>query len=245
MSSVKLATIAGIPVKVHWTFSLLIGYIAYMIYQEGLGSSQAFYFTLLVIGLFVCVICHEYGHALVARRYGIPTRDIFILPIGGLARLEYLPPQPAREMIIAIAGPLVNVAIAGFLILFLLIAGKFSELSQIQALEDLLTPGGMVYALVVINAMLFAFNLIPAYPMDGGRILRSGLSMKWGKEKATVLASYLAQGIGLIFFLGGTYYGHMTLSLIGVFIFFSSRWERRALYLAKKRSQQPAPIIED
>ena len=148
-------------------------------------------------------------------------------------------------MVIAIAGPLVNVAIAGLLIIVLLLTGNFSSIVQIQSLEDLLTPWGMVYALVIINAMLFVFNLIPAYPMDGGRILRSALSMKWGKERATVLASYLAQGIGLIFFLGGTYYGHMTLSLIGVFIFFSSRWERRALYLAKKRQQQATSIIED
>jgi Zn-dependent protease len=245
VSSLRLATIAGIPVKVHWTFSLLVAYIAYMVYQEGLGSTQAFYFTLLVVSLFICVICHEYGHALVARHYGIPTRDIFILPIGGLARLEYLPPQPIREMIIAIAGPLVNVAIAALLIAILLLTGKFSSLAEITSLEELLTPWGMVYALVIINAMLFTFNLIPAYPMDGGRILRSALSMKWGKERATILASYLAQGIGLVFFLGGTYYGHMTLSLIGVFIFFSSRWERRALYLSKKRSQPAPPLIED
>jgi len=205
-----------------------IGYIAY---DENFTTSQTAYFFLLVLGLFVCVICHEYGHALTARRYGIRTIDIFILPIGGLARLEYMPEDPKKEMVIAIAGPLVNVAIALILFAVAAIFGELDIMNNLRSIESLLNVMGMVYALIFLNVMLFFFNLIPAYPMDGGRILRSAISLKWGRKRATIIVSYLAQVIGLIFFFWGLAGNQFTIMLIGVFIFFTSRWERRTMIL--------------
>lgn len=225
----RLLTLAGIPIKIHWTFSLLLAWLGYVVYSEGLAYSQAMFFFLLILGLFTCVIAHEYGHALVARRYGIPTRDIFILPIGGLARLEYLPPEPKKEMIIAIAGPLVNLLIALLLSSILWVTGEISFWKDIRSFDDLLRPHGLLFALLFLNLMLFLFNLIPAYPMDGGRIVRSMLSIYYGKRKATIWVSYLAQVIGIVFFLVGTYWTRPTLALIGVFVFFTSAWERRSL----------------
>ena len=194
-----------------------------------LSTGEALYFFLLVFCLFVCVIAHEYGHALTARTYGVPTRDILILPIGGLARLEYLPPEPKKEIVIAIAGPLVNVLIAIVLGVFILISEGVEGWKAIKTFQDLLSPIGLVYAVLLLNITLFFFNLIPAYPMDGGRILRSLFSLKWGRKKATIYASYLAQFIGLGFFGFSLFGDHFTLALIGVFIFFTARWERRAI----------------
>ncbi len=185
---------------------------------------------MLVAFLFVCVILHEYGHALTAAYYNIPTRDIFILPIGGLARLEYLPESPIKEMVIAIAGPLVNLVIALLLSLILWVYGRPIDLSVMQNIDGIMSVHGLLIGLLLVNLTLFIFNLIPAFPMDGGRILRASLSIKWGRHKATVIASYIAQVLAMVFFAYGSYNEMMTLSLIGVFIFFTARWERRGLY---------------
>lgn len=235
---IQLARIAGIPVRLHWTFVFLVLWIGYVSFKEMLSLQETLFFFLLVACLFVCVVAHEYGHALTAKRYHVPTRDILILPIGGLARLEYLPPEPRKEIIIAIAGPLVNVFIAILLALVVLVVDGWDGWSSIVVFQDLLSPMGLIYAVLILNITLFFFNLIPAYPMDGGRILRSLFSLRWGRKKATIYASYLAQFIGLGFFAMSLWGEHFTLALIGVFIFFTARWERRSLTLSPKDSEE-------
>lgn len=234
-SSIQLLRIADIPIRLHWSFVFLLIWIGYIAYDEQLSTQQTGYFFLMILGLFVCVICHEYGHALMARYYGIRTRDIFILPIGGLARLESMPMDPRKELIIAMAGPLVNVVIALVLLVFAALFGTVYFMDHFRSIESLLHPMGLVYSMIFLNILLFFFNLIPAYPMDGGRILRSALSLRFGKRKATIFVSYLAQIIGLIFFFWGLLDNHFTIMLIGVFIFFTSRWERRAMILHEMR----------
>lgn len=198
--------------------------------MHGFSVQETIWSGILVFMLFVCVILHEYGHALTAARYGIPTRDIFILPIGGLARLEYLPHSPTKEIVIAIAGPLVNLVIASLLALYLYFSGEVWNWGSLQSVQGIMSLHGLIFGLFLVNATLFVFNLVPAFPMDGGRILRATLSYKLGRKRATIFASYIAQFMAMGFFLYGANNEMMTLALIGVFIFFTARWERRGLY---------------
>ena len=228
--SLQLVSFWGIPIKIHWTFLILVFWFVGWSYFHDFTLEESLWSAVLVAFLFICVILHEYGHALTASYYDIPTRDIFILPIGGLARLEYLPESPMKEMVIAIAGPLVNLGLALILGIILWIYGQPIDLALMQNIDGITSVHGMLIGLLLVNLTLFIFNLIPAFPMDGGRILRASLSVKWGRRKATVIASYIAQVLAMVFFVYGSYNEMMTLSLIGVFIFFTARWERRGMY---------------
>src|ERR1700723_2964195 len=169
--SFKVARIAGIDVRIHATFFLLLGFVGYFAGHKA-GAGRGFSAVLIWLLVFLCVLLHELGHALAAKAYGIPTVDITLYPIGGVARMERMPEKPVQELIVAIAGPLVNVVIAGPLLLVLGVTGTldFGELvdpTRIDALPALLS----------INAMMVFFNLIPAFPLDGGRVLRALLAM--------------------------------------------------------------------
>ena len=178
--SFKIARIAGIDVRIHATFVLLLALMAAFS-----GHSGAFTFTCLVFG---CVLLHEFGHAFAARRYGIHTPDITLLPIGGVARLERMPDRPAQEIVVAIAGPLVNVAIAALLWAGL---GFPTDLFHSGSLRGL--GASLPRSLLVVNVSLVLFNLIPAFPMDGGRILRALLAMLLEYSRATHIAAVLGQ----------------------------------------------------
>src|SRR5712671_5915556 len=165
--SIRIARIAGIDLKIHVTFLIFLAWIAMSYYGSG-GREAAIQGTLFVVLLFLCVLLHELGHALTAKSFGIRTPDITLLPIGGVARLERIPEEPKQELLIAIAGPLVNVAIAAVLIFVLKAQATFSDL------QDLNTPRvGLLAKLATVNIGLVLFNLIPAFPMDGGRVLRA------------------------------------------------------------------------
>lgn len=215
--SITLFRAAGSDVRIHFTFFLLLAWFAYAGYSAA-GWTGAFDATLFIVAVFACVVLHEFGHALAARRYGITTPDITLLPIGGLARLSRMPEDPRQELVIAIAGPLVNLAIAGILILL----GANLSLGP----EDVTGYGqGFISQLAVINLYLFAFNLIPAFPMDGGRILRATLAMRLNRRQATLIAARVGQGIALVFVGVGLAYGNVFLVLIAVFVFLAASSE--------------------
>jgi Zn-dependent protease/predicted transcriptional regulator len=229
MKSLSLGIYFGIPVKVHWTFSLLVLYIVYTLWADQVSYTRSLWFIGYVATLFICVIFHEYGHALVARRFGIGTEDIILSPIGGVARLKNIPDKPKQEIWIALAGPLVNVFLALVCIGSVLILGytkigipddPFTEAFNIQ--HFLLNVG-------IINIVLFVFNMIPAFPMDGGRVLRSALTFKFGRLKATYLAMIVGRVIAVGFIIICFFWQQYTLGLIGVFIFLSSRVEHQSL----------------
>ncbi|MBP7272697.1 MAG: site-2 protease family protein [Saprospiraceae bacterium] len=223
--SIRVATILGIPIQIHWTFSLLILWLVYDGSANGLSPAGIKWYLLLMAALFVCVLLHEYGHALAARRYGIRTHDITLSPIGGLARLDRLPEKPKQELIVAIAGPLVNVVIACIIYIVLkIILGK-----NISATEDTIAifenPANFFPLLFILNIMLVVFNLIPAFPMDGGRMFRALLALKFGRVKATRWAARLGQLIAILFLVFAIYNEQPMLGLISIFIFSTAMME--------------------
>jgi len=189
--SLPIIRIAGIQLRIHVTFLLLIGWLAFGYYAEG-GSPAAAAGILYVLLLFVCVVLHEFGHAFAAKAFGINTPDITLLPIGGVARLERMPEEPVQELIIAAAGPAVNVIIA---LCSFVTGGSFVYPP---------TPGhGLSSDLVTINVLLLLFNLLPAFPMDGGRVLRALLATRLNYARATQIAASIGQGCAFVFgFLG-------------------------------------------
>src|SRR3954452_2607609 len=197
--SVTVARIFGIDLLIQGTFLIFLAWIGLNYYRSA-GAEAAAQGVLFVVLLFVCVLLHELGHAITARRFGIRTPDITLLPIGGVARLERIPREPRQELLIAIAGPAVNVVIAGILMLFLQQRATASDLG------DLNTPRvGMLAKLATVNVFLVVFNLIPAFPMDGGRILRALLAMKLRYARATQVAARIGQGLAIVFALVGLF----------------------------------------
>ena len=177
---------------------------------------------------------HEYGHALTARYYGVKTKDIIISPIGGVARLEFLPHKPIHELVIALAGPAVNVVIAVFLALILFLGGEM-KLDHIADADFLLFASwqDFVKYIIVMNLALFTFNLVPAFPMDGGRVLRSLLSIWLGRLKGTNIAARVGQLLAIGFSAVGIYFGHIVLAVIGIFIFFAASSEARQVRISE------------
>lgn len=229
--SFLLATVGGIPVKVHWSFGLLLLYIAFDTSQTtGFKPLTILISIGFVLSVFVCVILHEYGHALMARRFGVKTHDITMTPIGGIARLERMPEGKGQEFWVAIAGPMVNFVIVGLIWLGLaLFKGIHLDLfsSSFWSYEN--QPPSYFIILMMANGYLGVFNLIPAFPMDGGRMLRSLLSLRMSREKATQIASITGQILATGLFILGLWQGAPTLALIGVFIFFAARQENQML----------------
>lgn len=221
--SLKLGRILGIDVYIHFTFLLLLGFIGLSHWMAERSVAAAANGMLFFLGLFACVLLHEYGHALMARRYGIPTRDITLLPIGGLARLERMPDKPSQELAIALAGPLVNVVIAASLFVGLMLTGNWQPLSSLST-----TSGSLVERLLVVNVFLVVFNLLPAFPMDGGRVLRSLLAMQLPYARATRIAASIGQGMAVLFGFAGLF-GNPMLLLIALFVWIGAAQEAAAV----------------
>ena len=230
--SLQIAKFAGIPVKIHWTFGLLVLWISYLAAAHGLGIGGIVLSVLIMLAIFLCVVLHEYGHALTAKKYGVTTRDIILSPIGGIARLEKLPEIPRHEFFIAIAGPLVNVAIILILIAFhLAFGGTFPDIFS-PRFWSFADEQSIVLILLKINMILVGFNMIPAFPMDGGRVVRSLLTGRFGRTRATRIASLMGQVLAAGFFIAGLMTGDIILSVIGVFVFFAAFSEYRAALMS-------------
>ncbi len=194
----KIGRLWGIDVYMHVTFLLIIGWVAFNYWYEFHKWSAVLGGILFVLALFACVVLHEYGHALTARRFGVRTRDITLYPIGGVARLERIPEKPSEELWVALAGPAVNVVLALVLALYMTLAGMHFSLLNVSV-----TSGSFLARLLGANVLLFAFNLIPAFPMDGGRVLRALLAMTMDHLRATQIAAAVGQAIAFIFgFIG-------------------------------------------
>jgi len=225
--SLRLGRLAGIPVYVHWTFLILLGFIGLSEYQvSGQSITAALEGVGLVCAVFGCVVLHELGHALVARQFGIPTLSITMLPIGGVARLQRMPEYPPHELLVAIAGPAVNVVIALTLAAVMFLTGTPFQTVQ-QAGENFMAIElPFLSWLIFINLFLVVFNLIPAFPMDGGRILRALLAMTMPYAQATRVAASVGQVMAILFaFFGLMNPPFIMLLLIALFVWIGAEAE--------------------
>ncbi len=222
--SYSIGRVAGTDIKVHVTFILLLAWLAFTEYSVR-GGAAALEITLFVLALFGCVTLHEFGHILMARRFGVRTPDVLLLPIGGVARLERIPEEPRQELLIAIAGPVVTLLIAAALYAALRVAGSPDPLATLS-----LESGPFAAKLMAVNIWLLGFNLIPAFPMDGGRVLRALLATRVGLVRATraaaVVGQVLAVGMGLV---GLSSHGSPMLILIAFFVFIGAATEASAV----------------
>lgn len=226
-ASLNLGRISGIKIIVHWTFFFLILWIVLDELKRGSPIESILFNVTFVLAVFFCVVLHELGHALTAKRFGVKTKKITLLPIGGMASLDKIPESPKQELLVVIAGPLVNVVIA--ILLYLIV--PIQELANMNFAENLemfssLTLQNFLLYLFIVNVMLVIFNMIPAFPMDGGRILRALLALKMDRVKATQIASSIGQFIAIIFLLVGLLYNPF-LVFIALFIFLGAYGENK------------------
>jgi Zn-dependent protease len=229
-NTLKFGSFFGIPVRIHFTFPLIL--VAFGV-EAGLrgGWMEALWAVSLILAVFVCVVLHELGHSLQVRRYGIDVRDIILLPIGGMARAERIPEDPKQEIIVAISGPIVNFALA--LVFFVIVSARGGRWDF---------ENDFVANLLVINIVLGVFNLSPAFPMDGGRILRGVLAMRMNYLDATRRAKNIGQVIAILFVVIGFVDTHfIMLPLIAVFIFFGGITEEKMVIRRLHAEQEFVP----
>lgn len=225
--SFKIAEYKGIPVKIHATFLLIILWVAISHWTQGQNIAMTMQGILFVLALFACVVLHEFGHALMAQKYNIKTRDITLLPIGGVARLERMPEDPRQELWVAIAGPAVNIVIAAVIFIGLHLTIALEPLSSLT-----ITSGSFFERLMVVNIFLVVFNMLPAFPMDGGRVLRSLLAMRMDYARATQISATIGQGMALLFGFWG-FFSNPFLIFIALFVWIGAAQEA---HMAQMRS---------
>jgi len=231
----------GIDVRVHWTFFLLLVFFAFVGYRVSGSLAGGLVAVGIIAALFACVLLHELGHSVVAQRLGVGVRDITLLPIGGLARLKSFPERPLDEVRIAVAGPLVNVVLApAFFGAALLLGAELSDMGGLSF--ESVSVGQVLLYLGFLNVLLAVFNMVPAFPMDGGRVLRGLLSTRLGTVRATDIVSAVGQSLGIVFFLTGLLGGRILLALIAVFIFFGAAGETR---MVRRRETMRGLTVSD
>ncbi|WP_276370246.1 site-2 protease family protein [Chryseolinea sp. H1M3-3] len=217
--SLRLGSIMGINLFVHWTFFILIGWVIFSHLSLQTNPIQIVWTVIFLLAVFACITLHEFGHALTAKYFNIKTHSIVLLPIGGLAQLESIPEKPKEELLIAIAGPMVNFILAGLLFLVLTVTSS-ATVSDL----DIISSASFLPSLIQVNFLLALFNLIPSFPMDGGRVFRALLSFRIGHLKATRVAASTGQLIAIGFILYGIVYNPF-LIFIGVLIFAGAKSE--------------------
>ncbi len=235
--SIKIGRFAGIDVFMHLTFLLLIGWVALMHWRHGQSIAAALVGVVFIVAIFVCVVLHEFGHALMARRYGVATRDIILLPIGGLARLEKIPSQPVQELWVALAGPAVNVVIAMALFIWLQVTAAWEPMQSLTV-----TTGPVLERLMAVNLFMVAFNMIPAFPMDGGRVLRAALATRLAYSRATQIAASIGRAMAVLFGLIGLFYSPLLL-FIAVFVWLGATQEEGLVRLKSAVGDIPVRTV--
>jgi Zn-dependent protease len=216
----RLGSIAGIRLQMHWTFLILIAWVVVEHAAAGANAGAVLAGVGLVLAVFGCVVLHELGHALTARRFGIATRDITLLPIGGVARLERMPSQPGQELLVAVAGPVVSVAIAGLLYAILTATGGMRPVTELTQVG-----GSFLPQLLWVNLFIVAFNLLPAFPMDGGRMLRALLAFRLPYARATRIAAAAGQLMAVLFGFLGLMGMNPFLLFIALFVYLGAQAE--------------------
>jgi stage IV sporulation protein FB len=222
--SVNIGKVAGTVVRVHITFLLFLGWIFAASYIAS-GAATAWNSLVFMVLLFLCVLLHEFGHIFTARAFGVTTPYVTLLPIGGVAQLERIPEQPGQEFLIAIAGPLVNVAI---MLILVFVGGAHLLAGAAAAVDD--THFSMLDRLAAVNLFLVVFNLIPAFPMDGGRVLRAGLAAKLGYVRATEIAAAIGQFVAFALGFVGLLYNPI-LIFIAIFVYIAASSEAHMVAL--------------
>ncbi len=267
--SLRIARIFDIPVELHWTFAFVLLGAVYWGISQGGGWMSVLWFLALVASLFLCVLLHEFGHALTARRFGVTTKDIILSPIGGIARLSKLPEKPIHEFLVAAAGPLVNIAIAILLSPYYFFSTSQKQMQLLGSVmpssnvfvHSLSLTDRLLFFVLFLNIILAVFNLLPAFPMDGGRILRALLSTRLSRRKATRISMFIGQSIAIAFiFMGltemeiGSVKMSFMIAFIGLFVFVSASNEYRYVrfsYLLEQASvaellrRNPSPIYSN
>jgi Zn-dependent protease/CBS domain-containing protein len=216
--SLTIGRFGGTAIRIHFTFFLFLIWIWTVYYRQG-GTAAAWQGVLFVSLLFLCVLLHEFGHILVARRFGVKAPDVTLWPFGGIANLDQIPEKPSQEFLIAIAGPLVNVAIFVGLMIYL---GSTTPAAALMQVDE--SNVGLAAKLAGANLFLALFNLIPAFPMDGGRILRALLALKFSFARATEIAAAVGQGFAVLLGIIGLF-GNPMLVIIAIFVFFAASGE--------------------
>jgi Zn-dependent protease len=231
--SLTIGSVAGTAIRIHVTFLLFLAWIFGVSYVSG-GPQAAWNGLLFMVLLFLCVLLHEFGHIFTARAFGVTTPDVILLPIGGVARLERIPERPSEEFLIAIAGPAVNVAIAAVLVV---IGGASLDPSHLGSIQS--NKIGLAERLAAVNVFLALFNLIPAFPMDGGRVLRALLATRFGYVRATEIAASVGQAVAFVLgFIG--LFGDPLLIFIAVFVYLAAAAE--AHLVAIRAISQGVPV---
>ena len=229
----KVARIAGIDVFIHSTFFILIAWIGFSYWITERSIVAVVNGVIFILLLFLIVLMHEFGHALAAKRFGIATRDITLLPIGGLSRLERMPKEPKRELWVALSGPLVNLVLAVIFFVWLYFTGGLNGLTNTTV-----TEGTLLQRVAFANMILLLFNIIPAFPMDGGRVLRAFLATRMEYTQATHTAASIGQGFALIFGLIGLLFNPF-LIFIAFFVWIGASQESSSVQVKEALSGIP------
>ncbi|PZF75541.1 site-2 protease family protein [Aestuariivirga litoralis] len=239
--ALTIGSVAGTRVRLHVTFLIFLAWIGIADYLAG-GPSAAAESIVFILLVFLCVTLHEFGHIAMAKRFGVNTPQVILSPIGGIAAMERMPENPRQELLVAIAGPLVNVAIALALMAVLGLGPQFIASFDFDRAT-------LAERLLLVNVVLVLFNLIPAFPMDGGRVLRAVLAMNMAPVRATALAARIGQAFALAFFVMGLLWNPI-LMLVGVFIYFAAAAEEQqaaftglATRLFVRDAMEPSPVV--
>ena len=217
----RIGSLSGIDIFLHWSFIATMAFLFIFALFKGASLASAFASLAVLSIAFACVVSHEMGHALMARRFGIPTKDITLYPIGGVARLRSIPRDPSKEFWIAIAGPAVNLAIAGALFVVNSFTGNEFSVSAVMASF----PSMVIGQLILFNLSMVGFNMLPAFPLDGGRVLRAGLASRMSYSRATQIAGVIGMVMAGFMALYGIFSYHLILVAIALFIFMAAKQE--------------------